>query len=188
MEAKSTSKSASDWLSRAIGQEVALVYQPRDAFHPTDPQYAPDGQSSFSDGFPLLVAFTASLDDLNVRIARQGAAAVPMTRFRPNIVVTNDAPWDEDTIGNLKVGGLEISLVKPCARCIVTTINQSTAVKEGPEPLRTLATFRFMPGKGALFAENGVPRGTGLLRVGDAVEVLSRKPAPPIVVKQKIQP
>jgi uncharacterized protein YcbX len=156
---------------------------------PTDQAVAPGGQSSFADGFPLLVAFTGSLDDLNRKIAENGGAGVTMDRFRPNIVIESDTPWQEDTIGRVRAGELELSLVKPCGRCVVTTIDQAQGKKAGGEPLKTLATFRFSrPESAALFAENAVPHGTGTLKVGDALTVLSAKPAPVITLKAKKEP
>lgn len=188
VDAKSSPQAASDWLSQAIGQSVALIYQPQDALRPTNPTYAPDGQSSFSDGYPILVAFTKSLDDLNRRIEEGGGDRVTMDRFRPNIVIVNDKAWEEDTIGRLRTGVVELSLVKPCTRCVVTTLDQSTGEKKGVEPLRTLANFRFSPEyKGVLFAENAVPHNTGMLEIGDDVVTLFQKSAPSLKLKgQKI--
>lgn len=177
--ARYAADATSEWLSDAIGQKVALVYQPPSVYVPVDPAFAKGAASSFADGYPLLVAFTASLDDLNKKIVAGGNAAVPMSRFRPNIVVANDTPWEEDTIGGLKIGGVEIGLVKPCARCVVTTLDQQTGAKAGKEPLSTLATFRFSPPrKGVLFAENAVPRSVGIIRTGDAVDIAARREAP----------
>ncbi len=185
VDARVQSKTAAEWLSKAIGQDVALVYQSPEMKRETSPQYAPGGEVSFADGYPLLVAFTSSLNDLNERITGAGGAPVPMERFRPNIVIENNTPWEEDTIGQIKVGTITLTFVKPCTRCVVTTVNQTTAIKEGPEPLRTLATFRFSPAyKGVLFAENAVPSGRGKIKVGDPVGIVVQKEKPEIVLRK----
>ncbi|MDD9901713.1 MAG: MOSC domain-containing protein [Alphaproteobacteria bacterium] len=183
-----TPPDASAWLSDVLGQGVQLVYQPERFSRKTSPDFAPQGDNSFADGYPLLVAFTASLDDLNEKITAGGEQAVGMERFRANIVVSSDKPWAEDTIGSIKAGATDIALVKPCPRCVVTTIDQEKGVKAGREPMKTLATMRFSPlHKGALFAENAVPLTMGQIRVGDEVKALSEKPAPSVVVKKKKQ-
>jgi uncharacterized protein YcbX len=105
----------------------------------------------------------------------------PMNRFRPNIVVVEDAPWSEDGWQRLEIGAVEIDVVKPCARCVVTTIDQAKGVKTGKEPLRSLAKFRFLqvPGiSGAIFGQNAIPRVLGRIAVGDRVQVLATQPKP----------
>ncbi|WP_404814087.1 MOSC domain-containing protein [Kitasatospora fiedleri] len=115
-----------------------------------------------ADGFPLLLTTTASLDELNARIAadhpddpRKGAA-LPMERFRPNLVVSGTAPWAEDGWRRIRVGGLEFRVAKPCGRCVVTTTDQETGERRGPEPLRALGRHhRF--GQKLVFGQNLVP-------------------------------
>lgn len=106
----------------------------------------------FSDGYPLLVANQASLDDLNRRLAAQsathGAAPVTMQRFRPNLVLDGLQPWDEDHLDALHLdteqGPVRLKLVKPCVRCEVPNVDPATAAV-GPEPGATLAGFRADP-------------------------------------------
>ncbi|WP_415497979.1 MOSC domain-containing protein [Acetobacter orientalis] len=94
---------------------------------------------SFADGFPLLITTTASLEDLN----RCMDTPVPMTRFRPNITFSGCATGSEDTWRLIWIGTCLIRVVKPCARCAVTLVDQTTGKKPIPrEPLRTLAAFR----------------------------------------------
>jgi uncharacterized protein YcbX len=85
-----------------------------------------------------------NLADLNSHLASNGSAALPMNRFRPNVVLSGvaEGPWADDSWGNVAVGGAQLSYVKPCDRCKVTTINQETA-EEGQEPLNTLRDFRW---------------------------------------------
>lgn len=160
---------AAHWLSRWLGSAVSLVFMPDDVRRAVKPQYSlPSDIVSFADGFPLLIASTSSLDDLNARMD----APVPMDRFRPNIVVSGCEPWAEDGWRRIRVGNLEVRVAKACERCVVTTTNQRTA-QRGVEPLRTLARFRRREND-VLFAQNGVPDAPGSIAVGDAVTVLER--------------
>ncbi|RKE18244.1 MOSC domain-containing protein [Streptomyces sp. TLI_171] len=189
--AKDTSAWLAEHLPAKLG-EVRLVHLDRPATsRPIDPEYAgPDETVSMADGYPLLLTTTASLEELNARIAadhpddeRRGRA-LPMERFRPNLVVAGTAPWAEDGWRRIRVGGLEFRVAKPCGRCVVTTTDQETGERRGPEPLRALGRHhRF--GQKLVFGQNLVPvRPTptpdvlGTLTVGDAVEVLEEGPAP----------
>ena len=164
---------ASIAIGRWLGREVALVRFPEAAVRPCDPAYAPDGsRTAFADGFPLLVTTTGSLDVLNDAIRRRGGAAVPMSRFRPNIVVEGVTAGAEDRAAGLEIEGrLGLDLVKRCERCAVTTIDQVTGAKTGKEPLATLAIGRADKVTGGVwFGQNAVPRlaadETVVLRVG----------------------
>ena len=132
-----------------------------------DPRFVnSDIQVSFADGFPFLIISQASLDDLNSRLD----SPVEMNRFRPNIVVSGSKPFEEDTWKEIQIGECRFQIVKPCARCEITTINQQTA-ERGKEPLRTLATYR-RDGNKVLFGQNMVALNTGKISVGDAVKIL----------------
>ncbi len=135
---------------------------------------------AFADGFPLLVATSASLRELNRRLVLAGAEPVPMNRFRPNLVVDGAEPFAEDGWAAIEAGGIVFDLVKPCARCVVTTIDQDTGHREGKEPLATLARTRRSAdarAPGALFGWNAVPRTPGRLRLGDEVRIVERREA-----------
>ncbi|SAI57466.1 Uncharacterized Fe-S protein [Bordetella ansorpii] len=126
----------------------------------------------FADSFPLLVANQASLDDLNARLAAQGKAAVPMNRFRPNIVVQGEwAAFEEDYTAMITAGPARLALVKPCTRCSVPDVDQATAV-QGDEPGRTLANYRTLD-IGVVFGQNAIvsQRDGVRLRVGDPVGI-----------------
>ena len=134
---------AAAWLSGAIGEDVRVVRF--DAAHPRwcNPEYVGSSGAHvrFSDGYPLLVIGRASLDHLNERLAAKGVAALPMNRFRPNLVLDGLAPHDEDHLDTIAIDGVVLKPVKPCTRCEVTTTDQATA-RRGPEPLVTLASYR----------------------------------------------
>jgi uncharacterized protein YcbX len=158
---------ADEWFSRVMGMECQLVYMPESYVRPVDTTFAPDGgQASFADGFPFLLAGESSLEDLNRRLPK----ALPMNRFRPNLVVKGSEPWAEDDWASFTVGGIAMQGVKLCARCPVTTTEQSTGQRDGQEPLRTLATFRKRE-RGVMFGQNVVHYGTGRLKLGDLLVI-----------------
>lgn len=101
--------------------------------------------SQFSDGFPILVASRASLDELNQRLNAQGHASVGMERFRPNLVLDGIEAHDEDRIDSLTIetaqGEVTLRLCKPCPRCPMPNINPATAVSS-PEVGDTLQSYR----------------------------------------------
>jgi uncharacterized protein YcbX len=90
------------------------------------------------DGVPFLLISEASLNDLNKRLPE----SVAMMRFRPNLVVKNTEPFEEDFWKFIRIGDCELQVVKPCSRCVLTTVDPETGKFSGKEPLRTLATFR----------------------------------------------
>lgn len=171
---------ASAALGRWLGREVALVRFPETADRPCDPDYAPPGsRTAFADGFPLLVTTSASLTALNDVIRRRGGEPVPMSRFRPNLVVDGVPAGAEDRARILELeGGLRLDLVKRCQRCAVTTIDQRTGERTGKEPLASLAVSRSdKAGGGVWFGQNAVPRlaesSRALLGVGAACRFLA---------------
>ncbi|WP_437635440.1 MOSC domain-containing protein [Sorangium sp. So ce854] len=134
----------------------------------------PEDVVSFADEFPLLVISEASLAELNARLEARGAAPVPMDRFRPNLVVSGCAAFDEDRWTRVRIGDVVLRPGGPCARCVVTTTDQRTA-ERGPEPLRALATFRRDPQKpgDVNFGQNYIHETkSGALRVGDDVTLV----------------
>ncbi len=156
------------WFSDFLGKSCRLVYFPENEIRRVDPaykQYETD-QINFSDGFPFLMISEASLSDLNQRLK----VPVPVDRFRPNILVSGTSPYAEDNWKTIKIGEIKFKVVKPCARCVITTIEQDTARAE-KEPLRTLTRYRKSADGKVLFGQNLVHDRTGFIRVGDQVEV-----------------
>ena len=96
---------------------------------------------SLADEAPYLLTSTASLADLNHRLAGRGQERVDMRRFRPNIVVHGLEEWEEDCWRKIRINGVEFHVWQRCGRCTMTTIDRDT-LKRGPEPLSTLSTFR----------------------------------------------
>ncbi|RBL67338.1 MOSC domain-containing protein, partial [Pseudomonas sp. MWU13-2625] len=110
-----------------------------------------DTHTQFADGYPLLVIGQASLDDLNARLAAKGAPAIPMNRFRPNIVVSDLDAYKEDFVEHLDTEGatpVRLRLVKPCTRCPMPTIDQATGAPDPAwphEPTDTMQAYRANP-------------------------------------------
>lgn len=143
---------AAQWITKAVGAPLRLVRFAPDATRFASRKWTngADVPTHFADAFPLLVTSEASLADLNARLVAKGAAPVPMSRFRPNIVVDGEGGFDEDFIESLSIDGGDVVLrfAKPCARCQVTTIDQGTGERDAQwpaEPLDTLAAFRADP-------------------------------------------
>ena len=161
-----------DWLSTFLRQKVRLVRFASDYFRQVSQEYAPreTDQTGFADAYPFLILSEESLADLNSRLE----VPLPMNRFRPNIVVRSaETSFAEDTWKAIRIGDVIFDVVKPCARCAITTTNQATA-ERGKEPLKTLATFRQHP-RGVMFGQNAVHRSSGAIHTGAVVEVVEYK-------------
>ena len=164
------------WLGGIIGVTCRLV-RVGPAFHRPilKPGKARPGDLvSAADAYPFLIISEASLADLNDRLAGRGEPALPMNRFRPNLVVAGCPAFAEDTWPRLRIGGITLRAAGPCARCVVTTTDQATG-ERGKEPLRTLAAYRRDPDDptDVNFGQNLIHETkAGTLRVGDTVEVL----------------
>jgi uncharacterized protein YcbX len=157
---------AAAWMTEWLGRSASLVHMPDDARRAVNPEYAREGDIvSFADGYPLLVVSESSLEDLGARLGRP----VPMNRFRPNVVVRGSAPWAEDGWRRIRIGAIPMRVCKPCPRCVVTTVDQSTS-ERGDEPLRVLATFRKQDG-GVMFGQNCAHDALGEIAVGDSVTI-----------------
>jgi uncharacterized protein YcbX len=165
-QAVGLSAEANDWFTAQLGIPCQLVYMPDSSLRQVDRTYAPEGSiTGFTDGYPILVISQASLDDLNRRLPEP----VPMNRFRPNLVLGGAEAYAEDRMDSFDISGISFRGVKPCARCVMTTINQETGIA-GQDPLRTLATYR-QAGNKVLFGQNVLGQGEGILRAGDPVSV-----------------
>jgi len=161
---------ADAWISAFLGMPTRIAYMDDDCERPVNPDFSkPGDEVSFADAFPMLLISQGSLDALNAKLAQP----VPMLRFRPNFVAAHTTPHVEDGWKRIRVGAVEFDVVKPCSRCVFTTVDftQGTFDPSG-EPLRTLTTYRRTE-RGVTFGQNVIPRGTGTVRVGDEIEVLA---------------
>jgi len=140
---------AAEWFSELLGAKCRLVRF--SGFRNTEEAYAPDNETAFADGFPFLVTSKESLEAVNA----QSGIDFPMNRFRPNVVVEKcGGAFDEDYWSAIEVkrghsaqGSSSsdpaccFTLVKPCSRCKVTTVNQATGTVDGKEPLQSLTAI-----------------------------------------------
>ncbi|GAA4538997.1 MOSC domain-containing protein [Pseudonocardia xishanensis] len=176
IKATSAGAEAAAWLSAFLGADLRLVHLDDPTRRPVDPEFGTAADRvSLADGYPVLVTSESSLAALNGWIAEGPNAVegpVPMVRFRPNVVVSGTAPWAEDDWSLLRIGEARFRAVKPCGRCVLTTVDAETAVK-GREPLATLARHRRM-GAMIVFGMNLIPDDPGaVLRVGDEIKPLA---------------
>ncbi|MGV6859811.1 MAG: MOSC domain-containing protein [bacterium] len=154
--------SLDQWLSDYLEVSCRLVWFPETQQRQVDLDYAKPGDlTGFSDGFPLLLISEASLADLN----RHLETPVPMKRFRPNLVVSGCGAFDEDNWKNIRIGDINFDVVKPCSRCIMTTVDPATGTRMNGEPLRTLMTYR-KQGSKVMFGQNLIHQSSGELQVG----------------------
>jgi uncharacterized protein len=160
---------ASGWFSEWLGRECRLAYMPNAPVRQVAPEYSPEPAfTAFTDGFPELLVSSESIADLSAR----AQVKLEAERFRPTIVVSGCDAYAEDSWRQIRIGDVRIDVVKPASRSAVTNIDPATG-KPGSEPLATLATYR-QQGSEVYFAQNCVHRDLGSVRVGDAVEVLTR--------------
>lgn len=175
------------WFNQVLqlsgNSKCRLVKQSPKYIRPIDAKYSlkPNQPVSFADGYPFLLTATASLEDLNNRLEAKYPnqnQAIPMNRFRPNIVVQTNQPFIESGWEKIKIGEVEFNLVKSCSRCIITTTNQETGERNQlKEPLLMLTSFRQFKNKGVMFGENMIPNpeNLGIIKIGDIVEIIYNK-------------
>ena len=164
--AQQVSAGADAWFSKQLGISCKLMYMPDTTNRFVDSRYAHHKEiTSFSDAFPLLLIGQASLDDLNNRLA----TPLPMNRFRPNVVFTGGTAFLEDSMKQFEINGITFFGAKPCARCVMTTIDQQSGAK-AKEPLTTLNTYRKKNNK-ILFGQNLLYKGRGKITVGDTITI-----------------
>jgi uncharacterized protein YcbX len=179
VEAQAYPSSVDTWFAHVLGRPCHLVYMPDDVIRPVDPRFAgPDDRAAFADALPVLLVSRESVADLNARLVARGEAPVGVERFRPNVVVeSTGAAFAEDDWEAIALGDAALRVVKPCARCVLTTVDpESGQPSARGEPLRTLATYRTRGGK-VLFAQNALVARRGAVAVGDAVHADGTAPS-----------
>lgn len=179
LSAASVGAEAEAWIGKAVGRPARLVHLDDPQRRPTDPRFSePGDRVSFADAYPLLLATEESLAALNDEIlaaSYAGREPLPVSRFRPNVVVAGFEPWAEDDWRRVRIGDAVFRAVKGCDRCVLTTVDPDTGLRE-KEPVATLARIRRWDGK-TWFGVNLIPDSPGVsIRVGDDVEVLEAVP------------
>ncbi len=160
-----------DWFGGVLQTKCRLVLMPEASRRIVNPFYAVNKYQdtvSFADGYPFLLIGENSLKDLNARLKMP----LPMNRFRPNFVVAGTEPFAEDNWKKIRIGKTGFHVVKPCARCVMTTINQETGISDGKEPLKTLTSYRLKRQK-ILFGQNLIAENAGeVIKIGDEIKIL----------------
>ncbi|MFI5696225.1 MOSC domain-containing protein [Kribbella sp. NPDC051586] len=163
---------ADEWFTDRLGTSASLVRVTPE--HERPGWGAHRGLTGYGDAHALMVTSQSSLDGLNQRILERGGDAIPMNRFRPNLVVSGwSEPHTEDKVLRMTAGAVEIGYSARGIRCAVPTVDQSTGAKSGPEPTRTLATYRREAayGGGVSFGVKAAVLAGGTIRVGDEIAV-----------------
>lgn len=160
---------AAAWLRERLSVPCRLVHMDQARARPVDQDYGLPGDCvSLADGYPVLLASDGSLNELNGRLQHR----VGMERFRPNLVVSGAVAWAEDGWRHVRIGPVVFRAVKRCSRCIVVTVDQRSGERpDRTEPLRTLGTMRRDEQGRITFGQNLIPDTTGVIRIGDPVEV-----------------
>lgn len=170
------------WFSRYLKMDVQLRWTGEKSTRRVKKN--PETAVSFADGYPYLLINEASFQYLQQRCP----ASINIEQFRGNILITGAKPFEEDTWQTIRVGSVVMDLMKPCSRCIMTTISIDKGVKHpNTEPLSTLQTFRSDETGDVDFGQNVIIRQTGIIRVGDTVEVLAYKEAKQYLVTAPVE-
>lgn len=167
--AYTTTDEADDWFSDILGIRVELLFSGQQSNRVREKL---GHNVSFADGYPLLVISEGSLQELN----RRSPETHSMDQFRTNLVVSGGEPFIEDSWKRIRIGEVEFEAVKPCERCILTTVDvKKGQFRSNKEPLNTLLKFRANERGGVFFGQNLVARNEGMIRVGDPIEVIEYK-------------
>lgn len=159
------------WLSKILGSPAHLVFMNDTKARPVKAKFGKAGDHvSFADGAPVLITTQASLQQLSEWVG----SPVDMTRFRPNLVVPGDQPFEEDQWQSVQVGEVVFEVTHACARCVMTQVDQAEGKLDShKQPLKALNQYRKRDGQ-VFFGMNLIPRSGGTVRVGDAFKVLAR--------------
>ncbi|MBL4823534.1 MAG: YcbX family protein [Colwellia sp.] len=170
---------ANAWFSDYLQRPCQLLYFGQASSRVKKSNSDKARELAFADGYPLLLISQASLDDLNQRLVANNQKTVSMAQFRPNIVVNNCLPFAEDGWQYIRIGDLEFKVSKPCERCIFTTVNPDSGIKDAQQqPLSTLKTYRQTSNGAVLFGQNLIPLTTGHIKQGDKLTVSKSQQAP----------
>jgi len=166
---RESSLAAGNWMSEILGEPCRLVMidtAPGRSVLERRGGVAGD-RMALADECPLLVVSEASLQDLDTRIGPRNGKVLELRQFRPNLVLSNCEPWQEDTLRFFRLGEVDFEVLQPCRRCVLATINPDSLEKDPQqEPLRTLATFRQTAEGRVTFGVHAIPRSTGTIELG----------------------
>lgn len=176
VDAADCGDAAASWFQQTLGGACRLVRFLPGLDRPTSTTWTGGAASSarFADAYPLLLIGSSALEEINARMLAAGRAALPMDRFRPNLVVDGTDPFEEDYTESLRAGDVLVKPVKPCARCPIPAVDQATGIP-GPDPLDILQSWRtkaILDGAVCVGMNCIVADGEGgLLRVGQELDI-----------------
>ncbi|XP_015249084.1 PREDICTED: mitochondrial amidoxime-reducing component 1-like isoform X1 [Cyprinodon variegatus] len=129
-------------------------------------------QVAYPDYGPVMLLSEASVGDLSSKLDQK----VTTERFRPNLVIGDCKPFDEDSWEEIQIGSVRLQRVMSCGRCLLTTVDPETGVMSRKEPLETLKSYRMCKPsethiyqKSPLFGQLHNVKKTGVIHVGDEV-------------------
>lgn len=171
VEAKRVGKEADNWFSDMLGIRCKLVFMPESSMRPVDTTsgYAPKGKfTSFADAYPFMMLGESSLEDLNNRMQ----IPVTINRFRPNIVFSGGYPYQEDNIEDFTISNIKFTGLENCGRCMIPNVDpEKGAFNTDREPIKSLSKYR-LRNKKIEFGRNVVHQGTGIIKVGDEIQIV----------------
>lgn len=160
------------WLSSYFKRDVQLRWVGEELSRRV--KNRPEIPLSFADGFPYLLINEASFDALQLRCQ----SSIVIEQFRPNLIIRGAEAFAEDSWQTIRIGEVIFDLVKPCGRCVLITVNTVSGRKHPQEePLRSLQQFRTAENGDVDFGHNMIARNSGVIRLGDPIEVLATHPA-----------
>lgn len=163
------SQKTSQWFTRQLGVKCHFVFFPNEEKRLVNKKHVLSNElTSLTDGYPYLIISEGSMNDLNSKLDKP----ISVQRFRPNFVYNNQTQFHEDKLKEFSIGDVVFKAVKPCDRCIVTTIDL-TSSKPGKEPLKTLSTYRKVNNK-ILFGQNLIKLKGNRVKVGDLIDLEPR--------------
>ena len=172
VEAIEADNKYAEWFTEQVGYRCKLVYLPDNAPRRVQPDWVKNEHHvSFADAYPYLIVGESTLTDLNLKLEEK----ITMQRFRPNLVFTGGKAYEEYIWKDIAIGDGLMQCIKPCTRCIVTTMNPETA-EVGKEPLKTL--FKQKINDKMVFGENAIAINSAEIKVGDVIVIKSTKQSP----------
>lgn len=157
-----------DWFSQVLQQPCRLLWL---GAKPNRLQKDEAQGLTFADGYPYLLLNQSSLQALNQQLARP----VNARHFRPNLVISGAAAYEEDDWLRIRIGAVSFAITKPCSRCVLTTVDPDSGVPDADnEPMKTLIRTRQLP-EGICFGANLRALNEGVIQEGDSVEVLESR-------------
>ena len=158
-------------MSGFLNQACRLVCMPKDTTRLTSiTRGEPRGNLSFADAAPILLTSETALADLNSRLQQGGSEAIPMDRFRANIVIRGAALAEDDHWSALRINNAQFRASNSCKRCKVITIDQTTGEFVSRDPILTLARYR-SDGNSVTFGQHMLVERAGMISVGDAITI-----------------